>query len=125
MKTTIYSQHQEHTVWLNKLSFYTDEIAIMQKRIEEIAKKNTAKEVQVRIEHFQNQLLIQRSVISDIKHQIEKDENYLKENITKNGTALDHRKTEDHTEERVDVKAFEDNFNKLRKELNHFAAQWM
>jgi hypothetical protein len=125
MKTTIYSQHQEHTIWLNKLSFYGDDIAIMQKRIDEIAKKNTAKEVQMQIEHFQNQLLIQRSTISEIKHHIEKDEKYLNANIEKNETAVDHRKIEDHVAEREDVKSFEDNFNSLRKDLNHFAAKWM
>ena len=125
MKTTIYSQHQEHTVWLNKLSFYADDIAIMQSRIDEIAKKNNAKEVLMQIEHFQNQLLIQRKTISDIKHHIEKDEKILQANIAKNQTAVDHRKVEDHADEREDVKIFENNFNTLRKELNHFAAQWM
>ena len=125
MKTTIYSQHQEHTVWLNKLSFYADDIAIMQSRIDEIAKKNNAKEVLMQIEHFQNQLLIQRKTISDIKHHIEKDEKILQANIAKNQTAVDHRIVEDHADEREDVKIFENNFNTLRKELNHFAAQWM
>ena len=33
MKTSIYNQHDEHTEWLSKLSFYGDEIVIMQKRI--------------------------------------------------------------------------------------------
>ena len=125
MKTTIYTQHQEHTVWLNKLSFYADDIAVMQRRIEEIAKKNTAKEVQMQIEHFQNQLLIKKNDIDAIKQDIKKDEKLLKDNILKNETAVDHRKVEDHSKEREDVKSFEDNFNKLRKELNHFAAQWM
>jgi len=125
MKTTLYSQHQEHTVWLNKLSFYADDMAIMQKRIEEIAKKNTVKEVLAKVDHFQNQLLIQQKNISDIKHHIQKDEKQLTGNVLKNETAVDHRKTEDHAGERADVKAFEDNFNQLRKELNHFAAQWM
>jgi hypothetical protein len=125
MKTTIYSEHQEHTVWLNKLSFYTDEIAIMQKRIEEIVKKNTAKDVLVQIEHFQNQFLIQRENIDALRRHIKHDEILLKDNITKNETAVDHRSMEDHYVEREDMKVFEDNFNHLRKELNHFAAQWM
>jgi len=125
MKTTVYSQHQEHIVCLNKLSFYTDDMAIMQKRIEEIAKKNTAKEVQVQVEHFQNQLLIQSNDMDEIKRHIKQDENQLTDNVLKNETAVDHRKVEDHAVERADVKAFEDNFNQLRKELNHFVAQWM
>ena len=125
MKTTIYNQHYEHTQWLNKLSFYKDEISVMQKRIEEIAKKNSAKEVTVQIEHVQNQLLIQQNNMDDIKHHIKQDEQNLKNNIMKNETAIDHRKIEDHVKEREEIIAFEDNFNKLRKELNAFVAQWM
>ena len=103
MKTTIYNQHYEHTQWLNKLSFYKDEISVMQKRIEEIAKKNSAKEVTVQIEHFQNQLLIQQNNMDDIKHHIKQDEQNLKNNIMKNEIAVDHRKIEDHVKEREEV----------------------
>jgi len=125
MKTTIYSQHYEHTEWLNKLSFYGDEISVMQKRIEEIAQKNTAKEVKIKIEHFQNQLLIQKNNIDAFKHNIKDDEKLLKNNIMKNETAVDHRKVEDHSKEREDIEGFEANFNSLRKEFNLFLAEWM
>ena len=125
MKTTIYSQHYEHLEWLNKLSFYADEILVMQKRIEEIAQKNTAKEVKTKIEHFQNQLLIQKNNIDDLKCHIKDDEKFLKDNIMKNETAVDHRKVEDHSKERQDMDGFESNFNNLRKEFNLFLAEWM
>ena len=125
MKTSIYSQHQEHSQWLNILSFYADDILIMQKRIEEIARKNNAKEVNLKIEHFQNQLIIQKNNMDEIKHTIKQDERHLQAEVLKNETAVDHRKVEDHAQEREDLKAFENNFNKLRKELNVFAAQWM
>ena len=125
MKTTIYSQHYEHTEWLNKLSFYVDEISVMQKRIEEIAKKNTAKEVKIKIEHFQNQFLIQKNNIDALKRHIKDDEKLLKDNIMKNETAVDHRKIEDHIAERQDIEVFETNFNALRKEFNLFLAEWM
>ena len=125
MKTSIYSQHQEHSQWLNILSFYADDILIMQKRIEEIARKNNAKEVNLKIEHFQNQLIIQKNNMDEIKHTIKQDERHLQAEVLKNETAVDHRKVEDHAQEREDLKAFENNFNKLRKELNVFAARWM
>ncbi len=125
MKTTIYSQHYEHTQWLNKLAFYVDEISIMQSRIEEIAKKNTSKDVRVKIEHFQNQLLIQQNNIDVMKHDIKHDEKQLKSTIMQNEVAVDHKKIEDHVKEREDVEFFETNFNKLRKELNLFLAEWM
>ena len=125
MKTSIYSQHQEHNQWLNELFFYADDILVMQKRIEEIARKNNAKEVNLKIEHFQNQLIIQKNNMDEIRHTIKRDEKHLQSEVLKNETAVDHRKVEDHAQEREDLKAFENNFNKLRKELNVFAARWM
>ena len=97
----------------------------MQKRIEEIAYKNTAKEVKIKIEHFQNQLLIQKNNIDALKRHIKDDEKLLKDNIMKNETAVDHRKIEDHIAERQDIEVFETNFNVLRKEFNLFLAEWM
>ena len=125
MKTTIYSQHYEHTQWLNKLAFYNDEISVMQKRLEEISSKNTSKDVRMQIEHFQNQLIIQQNNTDSLKRHIKHDEKFLTNSIKKNPTAVDHRNTEDHFVERENMDAFEDNFNKLRKEFNLFLAQWM
>ncbi len=128
MKTTdstIYTQHSENSEWMNKLFFYKDEIAIMQKRLEEIAKANTVKEATVQVEHFQNQLIIQKNNIDMIKHEIKQCEQALEKNIDANPVAVDHRKTSDHVKEREEVEAFEKNFNELRKELNTFLAKWL
>lgn len=125
MKTSIYNQHQEHSEWMNKLAFYKDEIPVMQSRIEEISSKNTAKEVSMKIEHFQNQLLIKATTISRLVHHIQKEEKVLQADIANNPTAADHRKVEDHSEERQMVETFEQDFNAFRKELNLFLSEWM
>lgn len=125
MKTKIYTQHEEHTEWLNKLAFYKDEFPILQKRIEEVIRKNTSKEVAQKVEHFQNQLLIQLDNISKITHHINREENVLQNSIKDNPIASDHRTTEDHTEERQMVESFEKHFLELRNELNNFVAKWM
>jgi hypothetical protein len=125
MKTNIIDQHAEHTKWLNAMAFYKDEIKIMQKRIDEIASKNTAKDVLVKIEHFQNQLLIQDNNISKIQHHINHDENAIQNSIKDNPIASDHRLAEDHTKEREMVAGFEKNFTELKNELNSFLSKWM
>lgn len=125
MKTNIYSQHHEHIEWLNVLSFYKDDVKILQKRIEEIVQKNTSKEILAQVEHFQNQLIIQNNSIDDIRKHIEKDEQILVNSVEKNIVASDHRQMEDHTEERADVTSFEKNFEDLRKSLNRFLAKCM
>ena len=125
MKTNIIDQHAEHTKWLSAMAFYKDEIKIMQKRIEEIAAKNTSKEVLVKIEHFQNQLLIQDNNISKIQHLINHDENAIKNSINANPVASDHRLAEDHAEERQMVENFANHFKELKTELNVFLSKWM
>lgn len=125
MKTTIYSQHHEHTEWLSKLSFYNDEIAIMQKRLDEICSKNNSLEVRKSIEQFQNQIIIQKSVADTIKHHIKREEKEIQQMIHKNIVASDHRRAEDHKEERQMVEDFEHNFNNLRKAYNAFLSKWM
>ena len=63
MKTgeKIYTQHADHTEWLSKMKFYTDEITILKNRLGEIASKNNQKDVLAQVEHFQNQLIIQKN----------------------------------------------------------------
>ena len=125
MKTKIYTQHEEHTEWLSKLAFYKDELPILQKRIEEVLRKNTSKDVASKVEHFQNQLLIQADNISKIQHHINHEENTIQNSIKDNPIASDHRNTEDHLEERQMVESFEKHFIELRDDLNTFISRWM
>ena len=61
MKTEkIYTQYNENKEWTSNLSFYKDEIKIMENRLVEITSKNTSKEILAQVEHFQNQLIIQK-----------------------------------------------------------------
>jgi hypothetical protein len=125
MKTNIYTQHEEHTDWLNKLSFYKDELKMMQEKLEEISSKNTGSDIRKSIEHFQNQLIIQNKNSEDIREHIQLDEKKIEENIKQNPVASDHRKTEDHAKEREMVESFEINFNQLRQEFKAFLADKM
>ena len=71
MKTEkVYTQHEENKQWMNSLLFYTDEVKIMQGRLEEVASKNTSKEIMAQVEHFQNKLIINRESIDILKHEI-------------------------------------------------------
>ncbi|MCC6372316.1 MAG: hypothetical protein IT236_15035 [Bacteroidia bacterium] len=125
MKTSIYSQHQEHAEWMNKLAFYKDEIVVMQKRIDEVSAKNTSHDLSIKLTHFQNQLTIQSNNIRDLSHHINREEQKIQNNIESNPVAADHRKLEDHAEDRDKVLSFESNFNHLRKELNELLSKWM
>lgn len=123
MKTSIYSQHHDHSGWLKTLEFYNDEISIMQKRLEEVNSKNTSVDVRKSVEHFQNQLIIQKNNSDDLRRHIRREEQDLQGMIKQNPVAVDHRKAEDHTDERGKMEHFEKNFNELRKEFNTFLSE--
>ena len=126
MKTEkIYTQHEENKEWHSKLLFYADEIKIMKHRLEEIVTKNTSKDILAGVEHFQNQLIIQKNTIDTIKHGVNISEDALIKNISNNEVAVDHREVKDHTETREMLVTFEKTFTDLKHELNNSLIKWM
>lgn len=121
----IYNQHEENSAWISKLDFYRDELKILQDRLEEIATKNNQGEVLPEIEKYQNQFIVQRNNIDEIRHQIRENEQALQEEIKSNPVAVDHRKVAYHEEEKNAVESFEHVFNELREDFNKFSSKWM
>jgi hypothetical protein len=124
-KGKILDQHSENNEFLEKLSFYKDDIKILQNRLDEVVSKNNSSDCLKEVEHFQNQLIIQRNNIDEIKHKVVVDEDRLVKEIEKNEVAVDHRKVDFHQDEKDAIETFEKNFNEIRKELNLFFTKWM
>lgn len=127
MKTgeKIYTQHADHKEWINKLKFYADEITLMKGRLSEIATKNSHQDVLTKVEHFQNQLIVQKNNIDELVHEIKADENRLEKEVNKNPIAVDHREMPSHVSEKEAIDSFEKNFNELRTEFKLFIAKWL
>jgi len=117
--------HEEHKTWLNKIAFYKDDLKIMRKRLEEIASKNTGKDVLALVEHFQNQFIVQDEAMDILKHDINDHETFIENKVNENSVALGKQKMHDHPKHRAEMEAFEKNFNSLRHEFIGFAAKWM
>jgi hypothetical protein len=117
--------HAENVEWQSRLDFYADEIKMMEGRIAEIASKNTAKEVQAHVEHFQNHIVINKNHIDELRHDIRDHESFIVNRVKENPVAVDHRQLNDHPVLRSRMASFENIFNALRKELDLFAAQLM
>ena len=117
--------HVEHKEWLNKLLFYKDDLKIMQSRLDEIASKNNIKEVLVFVERFENHFKIQKEQIDVLNHDIKQHVNKIEESIINNPIASNHRKMDDHAEEREKMIRFEELFAELRKDLLSFLSKWL
>lgn len=117
--------HSEHKEWLNKLSFYKDDLAVLQNRLDDIAGKNSDRDMLAVVEKYQNQLTIQGEQIDLLHHEIRQHEHSIEKSITENPVASDHRKMQDHPEQRDKMIRFEELFADLRKSLLSFVAKWM
>lgn len=122
---TIYQLHEEHKTWLNKLLFYKDELSIMTNRLLEVASKNTSSEVLALVDHFNNQLIIQKEQIDILNHDIKSHESYLEAAVRKNVNDIEHAKFSDHKKHRESIAVFEKIFKELREELIDFLSKWM
>jgi hypothetical protein len=121
----IYTQHNENKEWAGSLFFYKDEIRIMEHRLEEISQKNSSKQIMAKVEQFQNQLIVCRNTIDEIKHKVNLSEDELQVSVMVNAVAVDHRRVKDHTDLRHDIKIFEHVFTGIKSELNLFLIKCM
>lgn len=110
---------------LRGLEFYKQELDILQGRLEEIASKNTTKEVTQQIEHFQNQFLIHQNYFDEIKHLIHRNDENIEAQILKTGIFINENTAVEHENILEQYTTEEKIFNDLRHEFNRFAAKWM
>jgi uncharacterized membrane protein YgaE (UPF0421/DUF939 family) len=115
--------HGEHREWLNKLDFYKDDLVVLRQRLEEVAARNTVREIMAQVEHFQNLFIIQRNEIDEFRHAIKEHENELQAVINHNPVALNRQRIADHPEYRERMERFEKLFHEFRAELLQFVSK--
>lgn len=113
--------HNDHELWLNKLAFCKQEIGILEHRMEDIAKRNTGKEVMAELEQFQNKFIRQREVIDELTHSSKLHESELAKESMDQPVAIDRKLFSDHTAHREEM----DTFDKLYYELKNEFMQWL
>ncbi|MBK9459153.1 MAG: hypothetical protein KA783_07325 [Chitinophagales bacterium] len=118
--------HAENKFWVTELLFFKDEITYFETQLARIITNNTAQEVMVKVEHFQNQFIRQREVIDEVKHNIKASENELQAFATShNEIAIGHALFADHVELREEMDTFKKLYSELKDEFRHFLAKWM
>ena len=117
--------HSDHQLWLNTLRFCKDEIGIFDKRMEDIARRNTVPEVMAELEHFQNRYIREREVIDELRHDIKQHENHLEKFAIEHPVAVDHVLFADHSGLRDRVNTFEKLYHELKGEFMRWLADRM
>jgi hypothetical protein len=110
---------------LRGLDFYEEEMRILQERLEDVAKDNYDKEVMLKVEHFQNQLIIQRNNIDELRHAIHDHLSIIKGQLENSNEYISENADLEETTLYEQYHELEKTINILRKEFNHFAAEWI
>ena len=56
----------EYADWMRAISFYQDEIKILNNRLSEVSQRYTNTDVKVEVEHYQNQFIIQNNNLGEL-----------------------------------------------------------
>lgn len=117
--------HFEHQLWLSEARFYTDELTVYQKRLEEVASKNSDSEFKIQIEHFQNQFIIQKEQLDILSHEAVIHEQWLANYAKENPVAIDRHLFADHQATHAKINTFKEIYAELKGEFNRFVADRM
>jgi len=117
--------HHEYKTWLNKLEFFKDELKIFKNRLSEVTKQNTNHDVLAMVEHFQNQIIIQRNEIDTLRHNIKQYENSLEAKVKENIVAANHNADPEFDQHKESITTFEYLFNELRDDCVKFFSKVM
>ena len=115
----------DHTIWQKGFGFYKDELDIMESRLSEVALKNTTFEARQGVEHFQNQFIVQRNNIDELKHEVILYVEKLGKDAQQHGGRMETAMIAEHTALHEKYEDFERVMNILRHEFNEYLSKWM
>lgn len=117
--------HSDDVQWKKDLQFYADEIHVWKKLLAEISSKNTTKDIKMTISHFENQFIIYKEQIDELKHEIQIREDFFAQELKKNSVAFDHRTSSLQTELKGKMAILIKLYAELRNSFQKFLAETM
>jgi hypothetical protein len=115
----------EHFDWLKTIDFYKDDLSVLQKRLAEVSFKNTGKEVMADVEHFQNQIIVQRNNLEELSHGIYEHIHHVVEDSRVHAGKVAQPLVEEHSQKKDEFQSLMHVIKGLRHEFNHFIAKWL
>lgn len=123
--TNVRNLGNKQSEWLNSLDFYQNDLVILDKRLLEVAGKNTGAEASKGIEHFQNQFDIQRQNISNLKHRIQANNKQAANDVLVHGNQVNETVIDEKEAIGENMITLEKTIEELRQEFNVFLTKWM
>ena len=124
-KVHIDDLHFEHQRWEKELKFFLEELPFFQARLEEVAKRYTDKDVLKELDHFQNQLYIERNAMDGLLHDINLHEQEIARYAKEHPVAVDHVLFVDHGPLRDRIDTDRKLMHELKMAFNRYLSKWM
>ena len=123
--TTVAHCGTDHATWLKTIAFYEGEFDILKERLLEIAQKNTGAAIMAQVEHFQNQFIIQRNNMDELKHRVREHDLLVSADAQQHSGKMDTGNDGVHKSIKEQFVSTESIINNLRQEFNQFLSKWM
>jgi tetrahydromethanopterin S-methyltransferase subunit G len=114
-----------HLEWRKSIDFYKDEFNTLEKRLDEIVQKNNKQQVMAGVEHFQNQFIVQRNNLDELKHRIHEHEGKVAADVKIHAGKMQTDLVGEHDLVGMDFDNMEKVIKELRWEFNQFLSKWM
>jgi hypothetical protein len=102
-----------------------EHLSVLQKRLAEVSFKNTGKEVMADVEHFQNQIIVQRNNLEELSHGIYEHIHHVVEDSRVHAGRVAQPLVEEHGQKKDEFQSLMHVIKGLRSEFNHFIAKWI
>lgn len=122
-KKSIEKIHFDHRLWMNELSFFSDELKIYERRLEDLVTKNNNGKVLSLLEQFQNQFIRQREVLEELHHDIKVHEQKIGEAIRRGEE--DPIDPELHNSMKEEMESYRNIYTDLKRKFYSFLAKYL
>jgi hypothetical protein len=123
MKASLNSLHHQTADWLREMDFYKQELAMLERRLGEVAANNTAKEVSAQVEHFQNVFIITKEQLDILSHDLREEESVIEAKVKQAPEHTNEKYTPTFDKMHERVKTFASGFADMRFAFNTFLSK--
>jgi hypothetical protein len=118
VKINLTELHLEFELWTKELTYWRDELKVLEKYLIELDYKKIPSEAGAEVEHFQNQFIRHREVVHELRHEVAHHEHLIKEIEKVNGDEeLQEKLLAIHTELREKINTGRKLYSELKDEF--------
>ena len=124
-KLSLHNLYDEFNSHLRVLDFYKGELKYLKKRLEDIASRNSGKDILAQVEQFQNQFILTRGNIDELNHTVKSQLKTVEKAIKKNMTHSDEKTLSGGDKYSKAVQDLEKDIALIKHKFNTFLAKYM